>query len=75
MSKSWISFREIPNPKRLTQKWLVVSRSSGTTLGRIAWHSPWRKYTFFPDEDTIWSPDCLADVANFCTEQTKSRKS
>jgi len=34
-------------------------------LGLIYWHGAWRKYAFFPDEDTLWDQSCLVEIAAF----------
>ncbi len=72
---SYIRFEEGVAPRgRITRVWRVVSASSGDRLGWVRWHAPWRRYCFSPVQGTIWSPDCLRDVATFCEKQTEARK-
>lgn len=72
---SYIAFEEAFRPKRyVTKVWNVVSKSSGVTLGQVRWYSAWRRYCFFPQPETVWSPDCQRDVAAFCEAQTAARK-
>jgi hypothetical protein len=57
-----------------TKVWRVYNCNDGSRLGRISWHGPWRKYCFWPEGHTIWSPDCLHDVAKFMEDQMKLRR-
>lgn len=43
-------------------------------LGKIKWYAPWRKYAFFPDNDTLYEQDCLKDIANFIEKIMIERK-
>jgi hypothetical protein len=42
-------------------------------LGRIKWFPAWRKYCFFPEEDTIWDVKCLEEI-NKAIELAKKGK-
>lgn len=65
----WVEFVELaPNPK--TKVWDVVSKSGGESLGSVSWFGRWRKYAFFPNDETIYEPDCLRDIAQFCEDET-----
>lgn len=61
---TFLGFREISDTGK-TKTWRVDNTRDGSYLGIVRWHGPWRKYVLFPQPDTIWSPDCLADVAGF----------
>ena len=43
----------------------VKSKRHGDLLGTIAWWGPWRQYTFFPNRDTVFDPDCMEDITKF----------
>jgi hypothetical protein len=60
----YLYFEQLHNPARKTSIWKVVSRSSGDTLGHIAWRVPWRQYCFYPYADTTYSVDCLAAISD-----------
>jgi len=61
----WFTVRALPRrPRRKTLTYEIRSASSGALLGTIAWYAPWRQFTFAPAPDTIWSMDCLTDVAD-----------
>ena len=48
---------------RKTLDYDVIS-SHGDRLGTIEYESGWRQHVLVPAEGSIWSSDCLADVAN-----------
>lgn len=56
--------------KRETKYYLVYSRFDVVCLGEIKWYSRWRQYCFFPSakEETVWSSDCLQELANFIND-------
>jgi len=45
----------------------VISAHDKTTLGKIAWHGPWRCYVFEPRPSfsIIWSDDCLEELSKY----------
>jgi hypothetical protein len=43
-------------------------------LGIIKWHPAWRRYAFFPNEDTLYDADCLNEVETFLRELMTARK-
>lgn len=74
MSK-WIDFDYIGNSKSgKTKVWRVLTKDSNLLLGYIKWYAPWRKYSFFPESNTIFEETCLNDIANFCRDQKKELK-
>lgn len=70
----WITFKEIDNAKGKTKVWRVASKESDAFLGTVKWHGPWRKYCFFPNEDTLFEEDCLEDIAKFLQGLKAERK-
>ena len=40
----------------------VWSKKNANRLGIIKWYGPWRQYAFFPENDTLFNVDCLADI-------------
>jgi hypothetical protein len=69
----YIQFVE-DTPKPKTNVWEVVTRPGGVVIGVIQWYSPWRKYGFFPRDDTVYEQVCLREIAQFCENETASRK-
>ena len=39
--------------------------NEGVELGEIKWYASWRRYAFYPKENTIHERDCLRDIAQF----------
>lgn len=74
METEYLSFAERPEQGRKTMTWMVVSRSSGSVLGRIRWYGAWRQFCFYPEGNTIWNTGCLADVQSFIRVQMELRK-
>jgi hypothetical protein len=66
-------FTEIKDTGK-TKVWNVHNCNDGSWLGHVKWHGAWRKYVFVPAQ-SIWSADCLRDVADFIDEQTRVRRS
>jgi hypothetical protein len=64
-----------PSHSGLTSLWDVASTVHGNVLGKIAWFSRWRQYCFLPFTDTVYSPDCLRDIADFCECKTMEHTS
>jgi ribosomal protein S27AE len=73
MPKSYIEFKLTKKGEK-TNFYDVLSRNSGSSLGFISWHSPWRQYVFFPDEDTIWNVGCLEEIQIFINNLMQERK-
>ena len=69
----WIKFQEARNTGK-TKIWDVVTKDGATLLGQIKWYSPWRKYSFFPSENTVSEPTCLKDIASFIEGEMYERK-
>jgi hypothetical protein len=71
----WVSFKI--NDRRLcakTDTWEVWDVHEASHLGQVRWYSPWRKYCFFPDSNTIWEEDCLRTIAVFLEWETKKHR-
>jgi hypothetical protein len=55
-----------------TKVWSVDNTNDGSHLGEIRWRGGWRKYVLVTC-DTVWSPDCLLDVADFINARMRER--
>ena len=65
MEYKHIKFELIGCPQSgIVSKWLCETRD-GDDLGEVHWYPPWRQYCFYPDEGTVFSADCLADIQDF----------
>ncbi len=83
MSGKWVSFFPDDVPKgRKTKQWTVVPQTDKETrdeadyveLGLVKWHSPWRRYCFFPSPGTLFDAACLRETADFCERRTKAHR-
>lgn len=43
----------------------VRAKKNGAELGKIGWYKPWNQMAFSPTPQTIWSNNCLRDVAKY----------
>ena len=51
--------------KSKTEVYEVISKSDGSTLGRVLWGSTWRQYVFEPTLKTVWSRGCMQQINEF----------
>lgn len=58
----YLTFVDVTPEGRKTAIVDVRSTRSGINLGQIRWFGRWRQYAFYPDDETIWNPDCLEAV-------------
>ena len=71
----WLEFRLVEEQPK-TKVFLVWSKHSDCSLGKIKWHSQWRHYCFFPQFtwETIYSDGCLISIAEFITNLNDEHK-
>jgi hypothetical protein len=50
------------------KEYLIHNKKSGECLGQIYYYSRWKQYIFEPKGNTIYSSDCLLDIATFIKE-------
>jgi hypothetical protein len=67
----WVRFVVTTLKGRSTEAWRVESREDRVELGYIKFYPRWRKFAFFPLNDTLYEADCLHDIADFCKERTR----
>ena len=58
-----------------TDVWNVLSKSQGSILGQIKWFGRWRQYCFWPSPNTIFNPECMADISKVIKELMLKRGS
>ena len=72
----WIKFVLVDlRDSRKTKVWAVLTIDGRTNLGAVSWYSPWRKYGFSPNPQTVFEQDCLRKIADFCELQTNAHRS
>ena len=73
MEYKHLRFTELESSPK-TKRFAVESLHDGTQLGVIHWWSRWRCYCFFPDQETVWSWDCLKECSEFIQMLMEARK-
>ena len=53
--------------------WRVDNKHEGYEIGYVEWFPDWSCFIFAPLEQTVYSADCLRDIAEFCESKTKAR--
>lgn len=66
---SFLTFTEEPNSERKTKRWCVISTNGSIKLGHIMWYTSWRRYCFYPFQDTVFDTVCLKEVVAFIEEK------
>jgi len=71
---NWIAFHLYEDTGK-TKKYLVVTKECfPKKLGEIKWFGKWRKYSFFPEPNTIFENQCLNDIIKFIEKLMLERK-
>jgi len=60
----WLDMVEVESNTK-TRRFDVRNAKSGVLLGWVRWYGPFRGYSFFPCEGTIYEEECLRDIAEF----------
>ena len=50
---------------------LHIHSNEGYYLGDIKWYGAWRKFCFYPNQDTVWDNKCLSELLNFLEQYNK----
>lgn len=58
---SYLEFVVVPSPTK-TEVVEVIAARDGSLLGRIKWFGRWRQFTFWPEPETTFNPDCLREI-------------
>lgn len=59
-------------PVGKTLSWLIGNKKSDTVIGWIHWHTGFRKYSLYPNDNMVFDVGCLRAIADFCEEKTKA---
>lgn len=53
---------------------LCNSKNELIKLGKIKYNNRWRKYCFYPIDETVFDDKCLTDIVNFIDKLNIERK-
>lgn len=70
----WIHFIDYTDHKKKTKTFLIRNKETDFALGWIKWHTGFRKYSFYPEENTVFESTCLQDIIDFIKYLTDERK-
>ena len=74
MSK-WINIiKEHNTGVKKTDTFLIQTKDGNQCIGLIKWYAPWRKYSFFPNRETVYETQCLKDIVAFIDKLMLDRK-
>ena len=54
-----------------TKIWTVFNTTTYEHIGNIRWAGNFRKYAFYPNNDTMYDSNCLQDISEFLEKATK----
>lgn len=54
-----------------TKVWAVGTQYA--ELGQVKWYAPWRRYTFYPNANTLFDCTCLKEVIDFISSEMLKR--
>jgi len=60
---SFLTFIEVRVPDQKTHRYRVLSKINEEELGVIRYHAHWRKFCFYPAQETIFDTDCLYELS------------
>lgn len=68
----YLTFLKLDGYDRKTYVFDVYNE--GMCLGQVKWFGKWRKYTFFPLENTTYDAKCLGEIVRFMDGLMEDRK-
>ena len=76
----WVRFDLAGQQKPKTQVYDVSTKDDKGDgdgyheMGQVRWWGPFRRYSFFPHQGTLFESQCLRDIAAFCDWLMAERK-
>jgi len=74
MENEYIIFEERSSQTGVTKIIDLIAIQSKIKLGEIKWFGAWRKYAFFPNENTIYDKACLETITSKLNQLMEDRK-
>lgn len=54
--------------------WYCINNKSGDRLGIVLFYKDWNQFVYSPSDGSIYSADCLEDIAEFLRELNKKKE-
>ena len=70
----YIKFVEFLVVTTKTRVFDILNKDTHCIIGTIRWYGPWRKYSFFPEPNTVFESQCLSDITKFLNDLMLERK-
>jgi len=71
--KTQFRFIEFVSHSAFPEVWVCRNKRDKGILGGVEWYPQWKQFTFSASESSVFSADCLRDIADFL-DQTKKAK-
>lgn len=68
------AFDITPDNRKTSIYKLCNAKNELIHLGEIKYNGAWRKYCFYPIDDTVFDNKCLMDIVNFIDQLNYERK-
>lgn len=65
---------KICETKPKTKVYMIYSRETGYSLGKIFWYNQWRQYIFLSWNGIIWTSSCIKEIDDFILKLKMQRK-
>lgn len=69
-TNSYIEIREVLNFPIKTKRWTVHNKANGYRLGTIGFYPHWRKYVFYPSNESLFDASCLLAIGAILDAET-----
>lgn len=74
LGKHMTAFEYYENNRKLPLYEIVNQQNELIHLGIVKYNSRWRKYCFYPEDETVFDDKCLQDMINFLNCLNNKRK-
>lgn len=68
------AFIDRPSNRKTPIYELCNAKNELIHLGKIKYNGAWRKYCFYPIDDTVFDSKCLKDIVDFMNKLNDERK-
>lgn len=69
LNSKYIYVMVLRRQKRKLLQFMIYSKKGNYSLGTIKWFGAWRRYCWFPEDDSlVFDEECLRDIEMFLKE-------